>query len=163
LCVVGAVFCWCFRFVPSEPCRWRPPSLGLRFGCLAVVAQKSYVCKCFELTEWSFVAPLAVLTAQLPAGVGYSRLILLRNSRIIVVIRIVVACGCLAEGWGVRRSIQVVVTQVVLVACFDSFVFELVLFALLFHFFSVFRFWHRVIHGVEILDRLRCLPWWFVS
>lgn len=28
-------------------------------------------------------------------------------------------CGCLAEVWGVRRSIQVVVMQVVLVACFD--------------------------------------------
>jgi len=30
-----------------------------------------------------------------------------------------VVCGCLAESWGVRRSIQVVVMQVDLVACFD--------------------------------------------
>jgi len=47
----------------------------------------------------------------------------------------------------VRRSIQEVVMQVVLVACFDLFVFELVRFALLFHLFSVFGFWHQVICG----------------
>jgi len=49
-----------------------------------------------------------------------------------------VVCGCLAEGWGVRRSILVVVMQVDLVACFVLFVFELVRFALLFRLFSVF-------------------------
>jgi hypothetical protein len=58
-----------------------------------------------------------------------------------------VACGYLAEGRGVRRSIQVVVMQVDLVACFDLFVFELVHFALLFCLFSVFGFWYRVIGG----------------
>jgi len=55
--------------------------------------------------------------------------------------------GCLAEGWGVRRSIQVVVMHVDLMACFDSLVFELVRFALLFRLFSVFGFWHWVIGG----------------
>jgi hypothetical protein len=58
-----------------------------------------------------------------------------------------VVCGCLAEGWGVHRSIQVVVMQVDLVACFDLFVFELVRFALLFCLFSVFGLWHQVIGG----------------
>jgi len=56
-------------------------------------------------------------------------------------------CGCLAEGWGVRQSIQVVVMQVDLVAWFDSFVFELVRFALLFRCFSVFGFWLWVFGG----------------
>jgi len=41
LCVDGAMFCRCCWFVPSEPCRWRPPALGLGFGCLAVIARKS--------------------------------------------------------------------------------------------------------------------------
>ncbi|AES72364.1 transmembrane protein, putative [Medicago truncatula] len=58
---------------------------------------------------------------------------------------IVVVCGCQAEGWGVRRSIHVVVMQVDLVACFDLFVFELVHFALLFRLFAVFDF------GIELL------------
>ena len=60
------------------------------------------------------------------------------------------ACGCLAEGWGVQGSIQVVVMQVDLVACFDLFVFMLVRFALLFHLFSVFGFWHRVFGEVKV-------------
>jgi len=59
----------------------------------------------------------------------------------------VVVCGCLTEGWGVRQSIQVMVMQFDLVACFDLFVFELVHFALLFRFFSVFGFWHQVFGG----------------
>jgi len=58
-----------------------------------------------------------------------------------------VVCGCLAEGWGVSRSIQVVVMQVVWVACLVLFVFELVRFALLFRLFSVFGLWHRVFGG----------------
>jgi len=58
-----------------------------------------------------------------------------------------VVCGCLAGGWDVCRSIQVVVMQVDLVACFDLFVFELVRFALLSRLFYVFGFWHRVIGG----------------
>lgn len=37
--------------------------------------------------------------------------------------------------------------QVDLVACFDLVVFELVRFALLFRFFTVFGLWHRVIGG----------------
>jgi len=41
LCVVGAVFYGCCRFVTSEPCRWRPPAPGLRFGYLVAVARKS--------------------------------------------------------------------------------------------------------------------------
>jgi len=45
------------------------------------------------------------------------------------------------------ESIQVVVMQVNLVAHFDLFVFELVCIALLFHLFSVFGCWHRVIGG----------------
>ena len=56
-------------------------------------------------------------------------------------------CGCLAKVWGVRRSIQVMMIEVVLVACFDLFVFELVRFVLLFHIFYVFGFWHRVFGG----------------
>jgi len=60
-----------------------------------------------------------------------------------------VVCGCLAEGWGVRRSIQVVVMLIDLVAWFDLFVFELVRFALLFRFFSIFGFWHRVFGGLS--------------
>jgi len=47
----------------------------------------------------------------------------------------------------VRRSIQVVVMQVDLVACFDSFVFELVRFVLLFYLFFVFGFWHWIFGG----------------
>jgi len=47
----------------------------------------------------------------------------------------------------VRQSIQVMVMQFDLVACFDLFVFELVHFALLFRFFSVFGFWHQVFGG----------------
>ncbi|AES61609.1 hypothetical protein MTR_1g086520 [Medicago truncatula] len=56
-CVVGVVFCWCCRFVPSEPCRWRPPALGLGFGCLVVVARKSEVCRSFTIKPPSSQLP----------------------------------------------------------------------------------------------------------
>jgi len=51
--------------------------------------------------------------------------------------------------------------QVILVACFDFLVFELVRFVLMFA-FSVFDlasgFW-----WVEFLGRFKCLLWWFIS
>lgn len=61
-----------------------------------------------------------------------------------------------------RRSIQVVVMQVDLVACIDLYVFELVRFALLFRLFCLWilasGYW-----WVEFLDMLRCLFRWFVN
>ena len=60
----------------------------------------------FHVDRVVVYAPLAVLTAQLLAVAGPSRLMLLRNSRTVVVVRIVEASGCLVEGWCVRQSIR---------------------------------------------------------
>jgi len=99
---VGSVFL-VLSFVPSKPCRWRPPALRLGFGCCC---SKELGVQMLHVDGVVVIcAPLAILIALLLAGAGLSRLILLHNSRIVVVIRIVEACGCLVEGWCVRRSI----------------------------------------------------------
>ena len=125
-CFFGVAVC-SFGALPLEAsCSW------IRIWLLGCCCSKELGVQMLRVDEVVIGAPLAVLTALLLAGACPSQLILLRNSRIVVVVRIVQACGCLVEGWCVHRSIQVVVMHVVLVACFDLLVFELVRFVLLF-------------------------------